>query len=134
MAERRFPRSLSSLESIYAFLRAFLAEHGIDERHAWDLDVVAEELFTNLVKYSPSREAIEVGLEWTPPTLTLRLRDFDAEDFDPNGAPEVDPATPILQRRAGGLGIHLVRRIADHIDYRRDARTNTITVTKRLPS
>ena len=55
-------------------------------------------------------------------------------DFDPNGAPEVDPATPILQRRAGGHGIHLVRRIADRIDYRRDARTNTITVTKRLPS
>lgn len=132
MVERRFPRDLASLESIYAFVRAFLSEHGIDEHHAWELDVVAEELFTNLIKYSPSREAIAFGLSWTAPTLTLWLRDFDADDFDPNRAPEVDPATPVLQRRAGGLGIHLVRRIADRIDYRRDDRTNTITVTKRL--
>ena len=134
MIERRFPRDLTSLESIYAFVRAFLTQHGIDERHAWELDVVAEELFTNLIKYSPSRETIGVGLAWAPPTLTLQLRDFDAEDFDPNRAPEVDPETPLLQRRAGGLGIHLVRRIADRIDYHRDDRTNTITVTKRLSS
>ncbi len=134
MVERRFPRDLASLESIYLFVREFLSEHGIDERHAWELDVVAEELFTNLIKYSASREAIAFGLSWASPTLTLWLRDFDAEDFDPNRAPEVDPSTPVLQRRAGGLGIHLVRRIADRIDYRRDDRTNTITVTKRLPS
>ena len=132
--ERRFPRDLASLESIYAFLRTFLREHGIDDRHAWDLDVVAEELFTNLIKYGRGREAIALGLEWAAPILTLRLRDFDADDFDPNRAPEVDPTTPILQRRAGGLGIHLVRRIADRIDYRRDHRTNTITVTKRISS
>lgn len=134
MVERRFPREIASLEAIYAFLRTFLAEHGIEERHAWDLDVVAEELFSNMVKYGAGRDAIALGLHWAAPTLTLQLRDFDAEAFDPNRAPEVDPNRPILERRAGGLGIHLVRRIADHIDYRRDDRTNTITVTKRLPS
>lgn len=132
MVERRFPREIASLEAIYAFLRSFLREHGIDENHAWDLDVVAEELFSNMIKYGAGRDAIALGLDWKSPHLTLRLQDFDAEAFNPNQAPEVDPNRPILERRAGGLGIHLVRRIADHIDYQREARTNTITVTKRL--
>lgn len=132
MVERRFPRETASLKAIYAFLRAFLAEHGLDEQHAWDLDVVAEELFTNMVKYGAGGDSIALALEWAAPTLTLRLRDFDAEPFDPNLAPEVDTSKPILERRAGGLGIHLVRKIADRLDYRREARTNTITVTKRL--
>ncbi len=134
MVERRFAREIASLEAIYAFLRAFLSDQEIAEEHAWDLDVVAEELFSNMVKYGAGHGPIELGLDWSAPTLTLRLRDFDAEAFDPNRAPEVDPDKPILERRAGGLGIHLVRRIADRIEYHREARTNTITVTKRLPS
>lgn len=132
MVERRFPRETASLEAIYTFLRSFLAENGVDETHAWDLDVIAEELFSNMVKYGAGRGTIALELDWAAPAITLRLREFDADAFDPNLAPVVDTTKPILERRAGGLGIHLVRRIADRIDYQREARTNIITVTKRL--
>ena len=132
MMERRFARDVGSLAAIFEFIREFLAAHGIDERHAWDLDLVVEELFTNLVKYGRGREAISIELDRRDLDAIVRLRDFDVDAFDPRLAPEVDQGRPLEERRSGGLGIHFVRQIADHIDYEYRERRSTITVTKRL--
>ena len=132
MVERRFPRDVASLEGIYGFIREFLAERGIGPDAAYDVDLIAEELFTNMVKYGRGGEPeISIALDWDAPTLTFCVRDFGAERFDPTQAPEVDTSRPIAQRRAGGLGIHLVRRMADRLTYGYD-RGNVIRVTKRL--
>jgi serine/threonine-protein kinase RsbW len=135
MVARTFPRNLGALEAIYAFHREFVGACGIDPEVAYDLDVIAEELFTNMVKYGRGgRREIEIELEWAAPTLAIRLRDFDVERFDPTAAPPVDTSRPIGERRAGGLGIHLVRQIADRIDYDYQGRDSTITVTKKVVS
>jgi len=132
MVERRFPKDVASLGAIYGFVREFLAERGIGPEAAYDVDLIAEELFTNMVKYGRGGESeISIALDWSAPTLTFCIRDFGAERFDPTEAPEVDTTRPIEERRAGGLGIHLVRRIADHLSYAYD-QGNTIRIMKRL--
>jgi anti-sigma regulatory factor (Ser/Thr protein kinase) len=133
MVARRFPREYASLEAIYGFLREFLALHGLDAEVAYDLDLVAEELFTNMVKYGRGGGSeIELALDWNAPELLLRLSDFGVERFDPTSAPEVDVNRPIEQRRAGGLGIHLIRQIADRFEYAHEAGNSIVTITKRL--
>jgi serine/threonine-protein kinase RsbW len=133
MVARTFPRSFGALEAIYAFIREFLTGCHIDPDVAYDLDVIAEELFTNMVKYGRgSRREIEIALDWTSPYVAIRLRDFDVEPFDPTLSPPVDTSVPITSRRAGGLGIHLVRQIADRIHYDYEGRNSTVTVTKRV--
>lgn len=133
MVERRFPRTMSSLEAIYAFVREFLSSRGIGEDAAFDLDLIAEELFTNMVKYGRGGSPeVAIALGWEAPTLTMRLTDLGAERFDPTEAPPVDTARPMAERRAGGLGLHLVLRIADRLDYAHDENGSVITVTKRL--
>lgn len=133
MLERRFPRSFDSLEAIYGFIREFLALHGLDPESAFDLDLIAEELFTNMVKYARGGKAdIAMALDWAPPTFIMKLTDFDVDRFDPTSAPDVDTSLPLHERHAGGLGIHLVRRIADAIEYQHENRDSTITITKRL--
>jgi anti-sigma regulatory factor (Ser/Thr protein kinase) len=132
MLERRFVRDFASLEAIYSFVREFMRDRSVDEEHAWELDVVVEELFTNMVKYGTGSEPILIALDWAPPELTLRLRDFGSTVFDPTQVPEVDTSRPIGERHAGGLGIHLVRQIADRFEFSRGDREATITVTKRL--
>ncbi|MGE5176163.1 MAG: ATP-binding protein [Hyphomicrobiales bacterium] len=135
MTERRFPRTIDSLEPIHRFVVEFLAAQGLDPEHAFDVDLVIEELFTNMVKYSrDGAEPIEVALDREDSMLRIRLRDFDVEPFDVTEAPEVDVHRPIQERRAGGLGLHFVRQIADRVEYDYRDRTSTITVTKRLAS
>jgi len=132
MLEQDFPRDFGSLEPIFGFVRSFLAARGIDDRHAWDLDLIVEELFTNMVKYAPGRHPIRVGLDWERPVLTVQLRDFGVPAFDPTRAPKPDVEAPVSERRAGGLGIHLVRSIADALEYQHRDGDSVVTVRKRL--
>ena len=133
MAARRFPRSTAVLEEIFAFVAEFLAAEGIDRERAFDLDLILEELFTNMVKYSrEGKDDVEIALAREGEGLRLTLRDFNVDRFDVTGAPDVDISRPISERRAGGLGLHLVRRIADRFEYDYRDRVSTITVWKRL--
>ncbi|MGH7742527.1 MAG: ATP-binding protein, partial [Candidatus Eiseniibacteriota bacterium] len=83
MVERRFDRDVQSLEGIFNFVTEFAARQGLSEDQRYEVDLVLEELFTNLVKYSSQRlEQIAIGLERRGPQLTLTLKDFDAQEFD----------------------------------------------------
>ncbi len=133
MVERRFPRTAASLEAIYAFVREFFASQGVPAGAAFDVDLIVEELFTNMVKYGAGGEPeITIGLRWKAPALVLVLEDVGAPPFDPAQAPPVDVNRPIEERRAGGLGLHLVRRMADRIEYAHDQGKSRITITKRI--
>jgi anti-sigma regulatory factor (Ser/Thr protein kinase) len=133
MVERRFRRSAASLEAIYAFVREFLASRGIQGEVAFDIDLIVEELFTNMVKYGVGGQPeITIGIGWRAPELTLRLEDQGAPRFDPREAPSVDVNRPIEERRAGGLGLHLVRRMVDRLDYSYENGCSRITVTKKV--
>ena len=133
MTERRFRRDIHSLASIVAFVNEFLAEHGKGADAAYDVHLIIEELFTNMVKYSrESTEDVAIALEWNAPTLSIRLRDSDVDRFDLTQRPPVDVSRPISERRGGGLGIHFVQQLADSLEYDWTDRVSTIRITKRL--
>ena len=131
---RSFPREMASIAALVEYVREFLVLEGFSEDAAFDLDLVLEELFTNLVKYGTgARGAIDVGLERGAPGLVLTLKEYDSDPYDPTAAPEVDTNQPIAERRPGGLGIHLVRRLSREFshDYDWHDRTGVITVTMK---
>lgn len=133
VTERRFPRTVESLEAIHQFVLEFLAAQDLGPEHAFDVDLVVEELFTNMVKYSrEGRHPIEVSLAREDRALRIVLRDFDVEPYDVTTARDVDVDRPVMERKAGGLGLHIVRKIADRVDYDYRDRTSTITVLKRI--
>jgi anti-sigma regulatory factor (Ser/Thr protein kinase) len=132
---RSFPRQMASLEAIVAYVREFLAQEGLDEDAAADLDLVLEELFTNLVKYGRgARGDVEIVLERGPEGITARLTETNAEPFDPTALPEVDVSRPIAERRPGGLGVHFIRTLTKVFRYEYRDRTGVITVAMREPS
>jgi anti-sigma regulatory factor (Ser/Thr protein kinase) len=132
---RTFPRQMASIASLVDFVREFLLQEGLPEDAAFDLDLVIEELFTNLVKYGTgSRGDVDVGLESTATGVVLTLREYDADRYDPTAAPDVDIHRPIEDRRPGGLGIHLVRQLSTDFRYEWQDRTGLITVTMKEPS
>lgn len=57
-----------------------------------------------------------------------------AKAFNPLEAPEFDPATPIERRRAGGLGIHLLRNLMNELRYERVNGQNRLIMRKLIPS
>src|SRR5260221_5036385 len=115
---RTFRRALTELPALVAFTREFLRDTGRPEAPGDTIDLVLEELFTNLVRYGRgTRGPIEVELHDRDGGIGLVLRESDAERWDPTLAPEVDVTRPIAERRPGGLGIHFVRQLSHAFDY-----------------
>ena len=52
--------------------------------------------------------------------------------FDPTVRAEVDTTLSAEDRPIGGLGIHLVRKIMDSINYERVDSLNVLTLRKKL--
>jgi serine/threonine-protein kinase RsbW len=55
----------------------------------------------------------------------------DGQPFNPLEAPEVDTTKPLEERTIGGLGIHLVRKLMDGLDYQRQGDRNLLTMKKK---
>jgi anti-sigma regulatory factor (Ser/Thr protein kinase) len=128
-----FHRSFDALGSIFEFTSRFYDGAGVTDADRLAFDFCIEEVFTNFVKYNGGNpNDIELALERRGNRLVARLTDFDVEPFDITQAPAVDVSLPAERREPGGLGLHLVRRLADDVDYDYTNRRSRITVTKNL--
>jgi len=132
-AHRSFERSFDAIEDIVAFTAATFADQGIDAELLPAIDFAVEELFTNMVKYSTmSSAAVRIDLARIDGGVQVTLTDYDVEPFDVTRAPDADIELPIEQRKPGGLGLHLIRRLVDSIEYEysRESRQSRTTIRK----
>jgi len=132
---RQFARSNNALEPITAFVAEFFVGEKIDESLRYGVDFTIEELFTNMVKYSKTTESdIEISLARIDDGVEVCLIDRGVDLFDVTAAPDVDIQRPIERRAPGGLGLHLIRRMVDSIDYQyiRENRESRITFRTTL--
>jgi anti-sigma regulatory factor (Ser/Thr protein kinase) len=130
---KTFPRSLDALADIFGFIEAFFTETAIPDEALNSVFFVVEELFTNQVKYSRGHsDGILLEMRRNPDRLIVSLTDFDTERFDVREAPDAPTDLPLEQRRPGGLGIHLLKRMVDGLEYEYVERRGTTTFTKLL--
>ena len=133
--DRLFRRSFEAIAELAGFTREVFRHEQIDQRILPTVDLAIEELFTNLVKYANGTEAaVRVSLEAVPGGVEVTLTDYGVERFDPTRAPEVDIHAPLENRNPGGLGLHLIRKMVDSIDYRyeHDSRQGCIIFRKTI--
>ena len=116
-ATASFDRRVDALDGIFTFTAAFWAQHRLDAGWLVPVDFVLEELFTNIVKYGGGAAPVGITLQLIIDGVEVVIDEPEATRFDPTLAPDVDTALPAEQREPGGLGLHLIRRMVDSIDY-----------------
>lgn len=130
---KAFKREIASLEILHLFVSQFITKHGLNDSLSYYADFVVEELFTNAVKYNPdSQKDVSVALTINNNQFIIVIIDEDGEPFDITKTDPFDRTTPAEKRRIGGLGIPLVKQMADKIEYRRHGKTNKTTIIKYL--
>ena len=128
-----FARSFGALEDVYAFVEPLLAAHHVGRAATFAIVMSIEELFTNMVKYNPAgRGPIRLQVHGSADAVTCQLSDPDSECFDMTRLPDVDIHQPVEQRQPGGLGIHLIRRLVDSIDYDYAGRCSRVRFVRKL--
>ena len=116
------PRRIEATSELAAFTAGFFAAQGIDAALRTPVDLALEELFTNVVKYGRGGNSpVRVLLERIAGGVEATIIAHDVEPFDPTQAPDADIDLPAEQRKPGGLGLHLVRRIVESFRYDYDA-------------
>lgn len=132
--ERGFRKAVSSLDEIFGFLRKFLDEERLGEDFDFCINVAVEEIFTNMVKYNTSsNNDILISIYRDADQVVVQLTDFDVDPFDPDSVEEVDVEAPLADRRPGGLGLHLVKSLADKVVFEYENRELKVTIYKKVP-
>ncbi len=132
--ERRFPNQLDELSRVTEEAVQFIEERGVNRRAVYLAQLAIEEMASNILKYGYDDSSIHeilLRLEIHPGTLLLILED-DGHEFNPLAAPEPDVNLPAEERVPGGLGIHLIRKMAGQMHYARCGGRNRLTIN--IPS
>ena len=122
-----------------AAFRTFVEEAcrrvGADDSTCFDLKLAVDEACSNLIVHGyQGREpgTIAVAFSLDGDEIVITITDH-APPFRPEDAPVPLLDVPAIERRPGGLGWHLIKQIADRLDYESDPETgNRLTMVKKF--
>jgi len=129
----RLANRLREVERLAEGLTAFAARHGIDADRLAMLNLALEEAVANVILHGyDDDDEHEIVVRLTPSGGDLEVEvEDDGRPFDPSQAPSPDLAAPLADRPVGGLGIHLVRSVADRLQWTRREGRNFLVLTFR---
>lgn len=126
------PNELARLRDLTAAIDAVLETNAVAREVREDVRLIAEEIVANAIEHGGCGAQTEIIVEITARAdrLAIEFRD-SGRPFDPTAveAPRLD--ADIEERGVGGLGLHLVRELAESLSYRREDPYNVLRVTVR---
>ena len=131
--EKHFQKRISSLEIMADFVARFLERNKIKEDTSFKLNLMIEEIFTNMVKYgNGGTDEMSLCLTIKGSEIVVTMIDFDVAPFDITESPEVDTHMPLNERKPGGLGLHLVKTLADEVIYEHVDGNSIVTMKMKI--
>ena len=125
--QQKFKRSLDELKNIVTMTEAFFLEESLQPSLRNVVDLAIEEIFVNMVTYNTeSTQQIEIEMLPHGTGVEIIITDHDVERFDPTRLRHVDVDAPLEERQPGGLGLFLVLKMVDSIEYQYQDRQSRI--------
>ena len=125
---------MGELATLASALKSFGDASRISKGVMYDVSLVIEELFTNIVSYGYKDarvHTIKIDIRVDGREVEIQIED-DAIPFNPLEAPGIDAEKPLEERQIGGLGLHLVREMVDKISYERVDGKNVLNVIFKI--
>ncbi len=114
----RIDADLSQLGDVRQFIRQRVASEDPPADCVDDLVQAVDEAVTNVIIHGyqghPGWLQVDVASEDEQFIVTI---EDQSRPFDPTTVPEPDLAVPPMDRKPGGMGIHLIRESTDSITY-----------------
>lgn len=129
------PCEKEKLESVRVFVQRQLDTYGLSEIESHKLVLAIDEVCANMIIHSNNcdpNESLELEMMYKKnQNIIFVIRD-KGESFDINAYKEPSMQEIISSKRKGGLGLMLVKRIMDKIEFTTENNYNICRLTKKL--
>lgn len=125
--------STKHLAKVRDFVAKHAAEYGFKKQDVADIRLAVDEAYTNIIKHSykyDDQKSVEIELGCTDDEFWVSLLDV-GESFDPSTYTEPDVRQQIKNKKRGGVGVYLIKKLMDDVKYLNQGSTNEIRMTKK---
>jgi len=105
-------------------------EQGFDRKKIGRIELALEEALVNICNYAYPEEPgdVEVNCQEDDSRFIIEIID-SGNPFDMTSLPAPDLPSSIEERKIGGLGIFLIKKMVDDVRYRREGNFNILKLT-----
>lgn len=126
--------NLDAIPELNVFVDEIAEELGFNMSTTMKLNLALEEAVANVINYAYPKGILgKIDIDALSNDVRLKFVITDeGMPFDPTTRREIDTTLPVEERPIGGLGILLVRKLMDSINYERVDGKNVLTLRKKL--
>jgi anti-sigma regulatory factor (Ser/Thr protein kinase) len=127
------PAKVDALSQCTEFVIAHAVEAGFTPARLCELELVVEEVVTNICRHGYDAQQGQLELRCRRVDTQRLLLEFidGGRPFNIIAAPSPDLTADLDQREVGGLGVPLIRAMADEVSYRREGNRNILRLIVR---
>ena len=131
MKKFTFEATVDGLAKALATLEELLDGAGCPVAAKTKLMVAMDEVASNIVHYSGAPDFdVEIDFPENPDAVRVSFSD-SGKAFDPlTEAPVADMTAPVEDRQVGGLGMFMVKKMMDNVEYVHENGRNILTISK----
>lgn len=129
------PALIENWQTVYDFLGKCMEGKDIEKDCVTSVLFASEEIYVNISKYAyPGNKGnVYVNFEHDPNQNILRIEFIDnGIPFDPTKVPSPDVTESLENRKIGGLGIFIVNKVMDGMEYKHKCGQNNLTIIKKI--
>lgn len=126
------PSSTRYLSEVRQFVEGHAREACLQDDAVEQFKIAVDEACTNIIKHAyrgDDKKRIDLAVIVDEDRFTVRIRD-EGHAFQPQRYSEPDIFKYAETRRAGGFGVHIMRRLMDKVEYRTQGNVNEVRLTK----
>ena len=135
MKEITVPATLENLTFVQAFIEEKLESCSCPMKAAMQISVAVEEIYVNIAHYAyhpaVGEATVRCAVGGAPLQVTIQFLD-SGKPFDPLAKPDADITLSAEEREIGGLGILMVKKSMDDVQYEYKNGCNILTLKKHL--
>lgn len=122
------------LDEVTAFVDEQLETGGCPYAVQMQLDIVTDEIFTNIARYAYENGGnVDISCGVADSVATIIFSD-SGKPYNPLKKADPDITLSAEEREIGGLGIFMVKKIADFVEYEYYEGRNILTIIKKFKS
>ncbi len=134
--ELKVKSSTGNLVHIRDFIQSACKLYNVDHTIVQNIILAVDEACTNIIKHAYNNDEEQhfiISLSFKNHECIITLID-NGKSYNPEKIPQPDMPTYFKQRKVGGLGLHLMKRLMDFVEYHHEKGVNRLVMKKKIGS